>query len=614
MPQETDDEEAEKHAVVAGSLAAEASRSIHGLQEIFGQVAARLPGDSLYSLMAALAEGYPQTVATADDAAQAVLCLELGVAIALRNVWRSALVAPFVFQSVRRGLFLHPCCFVPGEEPTITMEERMLPGGEPARESRLEVSGAAGAADAQCEVPQPEWALRSRRPAWLLFALGRVREFSGGRGVDCTDGLVWPGTRATQGTTAGVGSQAEQAAAAAAASAGAAPTEDVSKAQLAVWLDEEARMERAHLVERAAVAAMRFSTRATEACDRHSAQTSARRARLCLPASGSAITLDGHQPAGYTPCHLVPSALFNAMASERNPVARHDQKQYMDGGRGPGSSATEGGTDVPASGAGAGGGDGGGAGGDAVGGLGIDSESELTDALKPDVDRHVVPFLCLLQLLNRPVADILAPRVAAGTGLLGSVASGTTESVLFWRLVFDTLKGCTRNFYAAPLVWEALRRSVSPEVARLPVCPDILRTMLPLACPPSSPALGNTNAAGSRGHSSAAGSASVSPSGEPIPAPAEYASLLDYLLDEEAIGDLHDSSEDALVTPVDDEAAVGLTAALVLEQRSHALLQARVLASRALGGIGAGTGGGAGSGGRSSEDEEEEDEDDIDLF
>lgn len=153
------------------------------------------------------------------------------------------------------------------------------------------------------------------------------------------------------------------------------------------------------------------------------------------------------------------------------------------------------------------------------------------------------------------MADILAPRIAAGTGLLGSVAAGSTDSLVFWRLVFDTLKGCTRNFYAAPLVWEALRRSVSPELARPSVCADIIRTILPLACPPLS------GSAGYRSHQAALAD------DERLPDAGQYDTQLDFLLDEEAVGDLHDVPGVPMVSPVEDEAAVGLTAALVLEQR-----------------------------------------------
>lgn len=171
----------------------------------------KLPRDALLSLMAALSEGYPQTVAAADDAAQAVLCLELGVAVALRNVWRGSLVAPFVFDAVRRGLFLHPCSFVPGEEPSITMEERMLPSGEPAAQRSSSGSGASSGKPSGDDPrePQVEWALRSNRPAWLQQRLRSVRDMIAPVGFVATDGLVWPGTAAPPGTQGGIGSGAD---------------------------------------------------------------------------------------------------------------------------------------------------------------------------------------------------------------------------------------------------------------------------------------------------------------------------------------------------------------------------------------------------------------------
>lgn len=135
-------------------------------------------------------------------------------------------------------------------------------------------------------------------------------------------------------------------------------------------------MERAHLVERAAVAAMRFSTRATEACDRHSAQNAARRAGMCLPAAGTSSTMAGHEPSGPAVSPKMNPALFAAM----QPVPSAASEGVASAGAGGDAAATASGaaSEMPRTNSGGG-----------------DSTASV-DAQKPDIDHHVVPFLCLL--------------------------------------------------------------------------------------------------------------------------------------------------------------------------------------------------------------------------
>ena len=73
---------------------------------------------------------------------------------------------------------------------------------------------------------------------------------------------------------------------------------------------------------------------------------------------------------------------------------------------------------------------------------------------------QVMPSLKLLTNLRPDITNIVAPRIAAGVGLLVSVAVPHVKNVAWWGCVFAVLDRCKYYPPACPSVWAALSHLV----------------------------------------------------------------------------------------------------------------------------------------------------------